>query len=409
VNARPRLDYYTTTAPWPPTTGARLRVGAIHDALQRHGIDVRVIVVGERTGGEARQRIESAGGAVFASRSDATLPKVLRYVHGALSGRDPVVGQFFSAAGLERFGRRAAARRPDAVLLGNVFLAPLIPLLRRLLPGSPIILDNHNVESLLHRRMGAPGNTLRVRVPAGIVARTSQRLEDAYLARADQVWACSDVDAGYFRRAHGLPRVFTIPNAIDTDEFTVSLNREDDERAIVFTGTLWHPPNDQAAHRLIEICQRLWERGVSHTLYLVGQGPKAALLRRARQSPNVVVTGVVPDVKAYIARAHVVAAPLDVGSGTKLKLLQAMSMGKPVVTTAIGAEGLDLTDGVHAIVAQPSEFGEHLARLLESPPERARLGAAARAHVVEHFSLTALRRRMAEALREVLPDVALAG
>jgi len=404
-----RLDYFTTTAPWPPTTGARLRVGAIHDALRRHGIDVRLIVVGEKPDAETRRRIESVGGAVFPNRSDATLPKVLRYLHAALSGRDPVVGQFFDGPGLERFGRRVLARRPDAVLLGNVFLAPLIPTLQALLPGLRIILDNHNVESLLHRRMGAPGNSLRVRLPAGIVARTSQRLEGEYLARADQVWACSDVDAGYFRRAYDVPRVFTIPNAIDTDEFTVEGAREGDTRAIVFTGTLWHPPNDQAAQSLIEISQRLSERGVRHTLYLVGQGPKAALQRKARHSPNVVVTGAVPDIKAYIARADVVAAPLEVGSGTKLKLLQAMSMGKPVVTTAIGAEGLELTDGLNAIVAETSDFEEHLVRLLQSPPERARLGAAARSHVVERFSLTALRGRMAEALGEILPAVALAG
>lgn len=405
-----RLDYFTTTAPWPPTTGARLRVGALHDTLQRHDIDVRLMVVGERPEAEIRRRIEDAGGAVFPSRCDATLPKVFRYVHGALSGRDPVVGQFFDAPGLERFARRVAARRPDAVLLGNVFLAPLIPTLRRHLPGLRIILDNHNVESLLHRRMGAAGGSLRVRVPAGIVARTSQRLEDEFLSRADQVWACSDVDAEHFRRAHRLPRVFTIPNVVDTDELTAGPERGGAGRSIVFTGTLWHPPNDQAAHRLIGICRQLSERGAAHTLYLVGQGPKPALLRRARHNPDVIVTGFVPDIEDYIARADIVAAPLDVGSGTKLKILQAMSMGKAVVTTAIGAEGLHLTHGVNAIVADgSSDFAEHLARLLQSPAERARLGAAARAHVVEHFSLMALRRRMAEALREVLPAVALAG
>ena len=404
-----RLDYFTTTAPWPPTTGARLRVSAIYETLRRHDIDVRLVVVGERPDAETRRRIEATGGAVFPHRSDATLPKVLRYLHGALSGRDPVVGQFFRGPGLERLGRGVAARRPHAVLLGNVFLAPLLPTLQRLVPGVRIILDNHNVESLLHRRMGGPGNSLRVRVPAGIVARTSRRLEDEYLSRADQVWACSDVDAEHFRRVYRLPRVFTVPNVVDSDEFTAEPLREGEGRAIVFTGTLWHPPNDQAAHRLIEICEQLWGRGVCHTLYLVGQGPKPALLRRARQSPNVVVTGVVPDIKSYIARADIVAAPLEVGSGTKLKLLQAMSMGKPVVTTAIGAEGLELTDGVNAIIAESSDFEAHLVRLLESPAERARLGAAARAHVVEHFSLTALRRRMAEALREVLPPVALAG
>ena len=402
-----RLDYFTTTSPWPETTGARLRVRAIYDALSSHDIDVRLIVVGERPDAATCVRIERTGGAVYPNHSDALLTKAIRYLHGALVGRDPVAGQFFDAAGLEHFGRLVAARQPDAVLLGNVFLAPLIPKLQALLPTMGIIVDNHNVESLLHQRMGAPGEPLHVRVPASIVERTSRNLERQYLSRAHQVWACSDVDAGYLRRAYRLPRVHTIPNAIDTDSFARS--GEEEAGAIVFTGTLWHPPNDQAAHRLIEISQQLRSRGIRHRLYIVGQGPKPGLKRKARQHPDVVLTGAVPDIKAFIARASVVAAPLEVGSGTKLKVLQAMSMGKAVITTAIGAEGLQLTDGIHAIVADDRDFEGHLVRLLQSPEDRARLGAAARSHVVDLFSLEALRQRMGDALREILPSVALAG
>lgn len=402
-----RLDYFTTTAPWPPTTGARLRVSAIYEALQRHDIEVRLIIVGERPDPATLRRLERAGGSAHARGSDAPLPKAIRYLQGALVGLDPIAGRFFDAPGLERFGRLVAERQPDAVLLGNVFLAPLIPRLRALLPELRVILDNHNVESLLHQRMVARGASLRVRLPAAIVARTSRRLEHRYLARADQVWACSDVDAGHLRAAHHLRRVHTIPNVVDTREFARSGDGE--EPAIVFTGALWHPPNDQAAHRLIELSARLRAQGVRHTMYLVGQGPKAALARKAEENPDVVITGEVPDIKPYIARARVVAAPLEVGSGTKLKLLQAMSMGKALVTTAIGAEGLQLTDGVEAIVAEASDFERHLVRLLQSPEERERLGTAARAHAIACFSLEALQRAMGEALREVLPAVALAG
>ncbi len=396
-----RLDYFTTTAPWPPTTGARLRVSAIHQALLRRDIEVRLIIVGERPDPATFHRIERAGGSVHPHPSHALLPKTLRYLRGALVGLDPIAGQFFDAPGLARFARLVADRQPDVVLLGNVFLAPLIPKLRALSPHLRIILDNHNVESLLHQRMVARGASLRVRLPAAIVARTSRSLEHRYLGRADQVWACSDVDARYLRAAHHLPRVHTIPNVVDTQEFARSGGGE--EPAIVFTGALWHPPNDQAAHRLIELSARLRAQGVRHTMYVVGQGPKAGLARLARQNPDVVLTGEVPDIKSYIARASVVAAPLEVGSGTKLKLLQAMSMGKAIVTTAIGAEGLRLTDGAEAIIAEAPDFARHLARLLQSPQERARLGTAARAHAVEHFSLEALQRTMGRALGEILP------
>src|SRR5262245_5338767 len=119
-----RIDYFTTTAPWPPTTGARLRVSAIYDELSRRGFDVRIIVVGERPDPVTRRRIEGVGGRVYPQRSDAVLPKVLRYLNGALTGRDPIAGQFFDAPGLDHFGYLVTSRRPDAVLVGNVFLAP---------------------------------------------------------------------------------------------------------------------------------------------------------------------------------------------------------------------------------------------------------------------------------------------
>jgi glycosyltransferase involved in cell wall biosynthesis len=400
-----KLDYFTTTPPWPATTGANLRVNAIYEALRHHHLDVRLVVLGERPDEATRDTICHSGGCVYSNRSDAPPAKLLRYLWAAAVGRDPVVGHFLDEAGLDQFGRLVAERHPELILLGNVYLAPLIPKLRDVLPESRIILDNHNVESLLHRRIQARGRSLRVQLPAAIVARASQRLEREYLERAHQVWACSGVDADHFRQSHRLSKVFVIPNAVDTESFAYS--GEAEGRNITFTGTLWYPPSAEAARLLIETSRRLRARGVKHTLYLVGQGPKRELLRQAQSNPNVVLTGSVPDVRPFLAKAAVVAVPLRAGSGTKLKLLQAMSMGKAIVTTTIGAEGLMLTDGVDAIVSDdPEEFDEQLIRLLNDPRERARLGAAARAHAVKHFSLEMLTRRVGDALREMPPPSA---
>jgi glycosyltransferase involved in cell wall biosynthesis len=127
-------------------------------------------------------------------------------------------------------------------------------------------------------------------------------------------------------------------------------------------------------------------------------------VRLARRNPNVVLTGTVPDIRPYLAKASVVAVPLQAGSGTRLKILQAMAMGKAIVSTVIGAEGLALTDGVDARVSDdPAKFEEHLIRLLNDPPERARLGAAARAHAVKRYSLYRVRRAVGDALNEMFP------
>jgi glycosyltransferase involved in cell wall biosynthesis len=400
-----KLDYFTMVPPWPETTGASLRVNGIYEALRRQQVDVRLVVLGEKPDPATRRSIQRGGGVVYSNRSDSSPAKVYRYLCGACLGRDPIAGHLLGRVGLDQLARLAAVRRPDAVLLGTVYLAPLIPKLQEQLSQSRIIVDNHNVESLLHQRIQARGESLRVRLPAAIVATASGRLEREYLARATQVWACSEVDAGYFRRTYDLPKVHVVPNAIDTDGF--ALSDAGDGRNIVFTGTLWYPPNHEAARALVQISWRLRARGVEHTLYLVGQGPKAELAREAGKNPSVVLTGRVDDIRPYIAKASVVAVPLQAGSGTKLKILQAMSMGKAVVTTTIGAEGLALSDGIDAIVTDdPERFDCQLARLLHEPHERARLGAAARQHVLRHFSHRKLEHAIGETLREIFPRAA---
>jgi glycosyltransferase involved in cell wall biosynthesis len=237
------------------------------------------------------------------------------------------------------------------------------------------------------------------------VAHTAARLEREHLPRADQVWACSETDAAYFRRAYGLPRLYVIPNGVDTRAFNGPPGAE--QTSIVFTGSFFYAPNEQAALALIELSERLQRRGLRHTLCLVGLAPTPAMRERARRSPCIVVTGAVPDVRPYLAQAGVFAAPLRAGSGTKLKLLQAMAMGKAIVTTRIGAEGLRLTDGVDALISdEPAAFEARLVRLLQSPEERLRLGNAARRHAVRHFSLEAIDRTLSEALRELLGGAA---
>jgi glycosyltransferase involved in cell wall biosynthesis len=396
-----QLDYFTTAPPWPLDSGARLRVGAIYDALLHHDIDVRLIVLGEKPDRETRRRLGRVEGLVYPSRSEALPQKLRRYLMGVVSGHDPIAAQFFNARRIARLGRLVAERGSDAVLLGNIYLSPLLPTIRVLAPRARIIVDNHNVESLLHRRLALHCQRLRLRLPAAVVAHTTARLEREHLPRADQVWACSETDAGYLRRAYRLPRVHVIPNGVDTHAFNDPAGVE--QTSIVFTGSFFYAPNEQAALALMALSERLRCQGLRHTLCLVGLAPTPAMRTLALRSPHIVVTGAVPDVRPYLAQAGVFAAPLRAGSGTKLKLLQAMAMGKAIVTTRIGAEGLRLTDGVDALISdEPAAFEAQLARLLRSPEERLRLGSAARRHVVRHFSLDAIDRTLGEALRELL-------
>jgi glycosyltransferase involved in cell wall biosynthesis len=124
------------------------------------------------------------------------------------------------------------------------------------------------------------------------------------------------------------------------------------------------------------------------------------MLRAARGLDHVIVTGMVPEVRPYLERASVVAAPIAAGSGTRLKILEAMALARPVITTPMGAEGLGLEPGAHAEIADLAEFPGRLAALLGDAARRRALGWAGREWAEGRFSLEAMAQRVRE---ELLP------
>ena len=231
-----------------------------------------------------------------------------------------------------------------------------------------------------------------------------RRLE-RQLAAADGVWAVSGTDAELYRRELGLPKVAVVPNGIDTDAYAPRGIRAE-PGTIVFTGSYGYWPNEAAALHLIGLSRQLDKVGIPHRMLIVGREPTAAMREQARHAAAVTVTGPVDDVRGFIARAALVAAPLTSGSGTKYKVLEALALGRPVVTTTVGAEGLTLRDGVEAVVAPTlAAFDAKVGDLLGRPAEAERMGEAGRAWVVETHSLDALGR----ALKAALSQIGLAG
>jgi glycosyltransferase involved in cell wall biosynthesis len=170
---------------------------------------------------------------------------------------------------------------------------------------------------------------------------------------------------------------------------------QEDPGAVVFVGSFNHVPNvDAAGWFALEIMPILRVRHPGVGLWLVGEAPPAAVRRLA--CADVVVTGAVPTVAPYLQRAAVVVAPVRIGGGMRRKVLEAMAVGKPVVTTSLGAEGLgSMSDQAPLVCADSAaEFGETVARLLESPSERRALGQRARAYVGARHSWSAYADRL---------------
>jgi glycosyltransferase involved in cell wall biosynthesis len=192
--------------------------------------------------------------------------------------------------------------------------------------------------------------------------------------------------------------VHVVPTGVDTAYFAprTAVVRP---RHLVFTGSMdWLPNEDGVQHFVRDVLPLVRRAEPSTTLSIVGRAPTPAVQRLADEY-GVQVTGRVDDVRPYMAEAAVYVVPLRIGGGTRLKIFEAMAMGKAIVSTTIGAEGLPVDPGLHLAIADDApSFARAVIHLLQNQTERARLGDAARHLVLERYDWAAVAGHLETAL-----------
>lgn len=270
----------------------------------------------------------------------------------------------------------AARRRYDVVNVEFSLMANY-----RLPRSSLLVLDEHNIEyDILYRTYQA--ETRRVRRLYSYVNFLKLRREERAAWRGfDGCILTSVRDQKILQQSLPTLPTAVVPNAVDTASFRPG-PAPLEPRTILFFGAMDYYPNiDGVLFFLREVFPRLKPRYPGLRLQIVGQAPPEAVRRWA--GDDITVTGFVDDVQAYIRRAGLVIAPLRIGGGTRLKIVEAMAMGKAIVSTTIGAEGIDVVDGQNILLADRSDrFATQVGRVLEDPMLAQRLGADAR-HLAE--------------------------
>lgn len=255
------------------------------------------------------------------------------------------------------------------------------------IPGAPIVVfDDHNAEYMLQRTAYEADARRIMRWHAALYSfiqwKKLARYEEEICRRADRVIAASDTDARAIGALGSAKSITVIPNGVDTDHFVPS----DDvcakplaELAMVFAGKMDFRPNVDA---MLWFCDEILplirsQIPLAH-IVIVGQKPTQRILA-LRERKGVEVTGWVPDTRPYVADAAVYVVPLRMGSGTRLKVLEAMAMGKAIVSTSRGVEGIDLVPGRDALIADsPQDLARSVVSLLRNPDRRRALGQSAR-------------------------------
>jgi len=278
-----------------------------------------------------------------------------------------------------------------------------------LVPGSlmqwkrppPTILFTHNVEAQVWERHYKVISNPLMKAVCFLESRALAGAERRYVELADHVLTVSENDRASFLQYVDSGHISVIPTGVDTEYFQPSAQPEQAD-SMAFTGTMdWMPNEDGVAHFVDKIFPLIRREAPNAAFWAVGRRPPRRI--QALASDRVVVTGAVDDIRPYLGKAAVCVVPLRSGSGTRIKIFEAMAMGKAIVSTTMGAEGLPVMHGENIILADdPADFARQVIELLRDPQRRAQLGGAARKLVEEGYGWPSAAAHFEEIMQRVV-------
>jgi glycosyltransferase involved in cell wall biosynthesis len=381
----------------PLTGGDRIRTYQMLRELKRRH---RITYLGMRAPGDPQEAVTRA-----AEFCDEIIPVVhpraaqgsLRIYAGALrnsfTGRIPYfVERYSSREAVRRIRELCATGRFDLIVCD--YLVSMIHLLAlRSEISIPIVLFQHNVESLLWKRRL---NCARNRIARSIYARQWQlttAFEDTCARLVQGQIVVSEDERRYFAEGRGMTNVLgAVPTGVDFEYYLPSQAPEPAEPlTMAFLGSMdWYANEDAVQYFARDIFPIIKNTLPAARFLIIGRNPPASIRRLSSADGSIEVTGTVPDVRPHLRGASLMVLPLRIGGGTRIKLFEAMAMGLPVVSTTIGAEGLPVLDGEHLLLADvPQAFAERVCALLQDEERRCRMGDTARAWIRSRFDWSA--------------------
>jgi len=266
----------------------------------------------------------------------------------------------------------------------------------------PCVLFQHNVESSLWRRMAAVESNPVKKLSFAIESAKMTRYERATLGRFHHVIAVSEHDRRQMLQMNPASEITVVPTGVDTQKFNVAPASSAQPPRVVFTGSMdWEPNVDAVEYFCADIWPRIRAEFSDAIFQIVGRNPFAKVQRLVSES--VEVTGTVPSVAEYLEKASVVVVPLRIGGGTRLKIFEAMAMGKALVSTSIGAEGLEVESGRDLLLADDAaSFADAVILLLRDAAVRRRLEQAA-VQLAAQYDWSRVVEQFAEVLRKLVP------
>ena len=386
---------------WPPNTGGRLRtLHMIAELSQRHRVSVITTRHPADESSGLRTRLAACEGI---DAVPYTLPKqgTSRFALAvARSWASPYPADLWRwrIPAVRARIRERLAEGVDLCVADFLVAMPNLPSRTT----TPVVLFEHNVEYMIWKRLHEVEKRPARRALLGLEWRKMRQYEARACARASLTVAVSEADRALLAANAPGADIRAIGTGVDTTYFHPN-GAFEAPASLVFTGSMdWYPNEDAIMYFIAEILPELRREVPGLSLAVVGRDP-AERLRAACAAAGVQVTGTVADVRPHVAEAAVYVVPLRIGGGTRLKIFEALAMGKAVVSTRVGAEGLPIVPGEHFLQADsPADFTQAVVTLLKDPDRRRALGRAGRRLVEERYSWTQVTRQFEGHCEEVV-------
>ena len=330
---------------------------------------------------------------IYTASPESTAAQSLDYLYRLPSPAPYAVKKFTHPKVRELVSQHLSSKRLDVAICDFLSASLNFP------EGSatPVVLFQHNVETMLWRRMASMEQSAVRKLSYTIEAHKMERYERRALSRFRHVIAVSDVDRDEMLQLCPNCAFTVVPTGVDTEQYRVVPSAPGKPPFIVFTGSMdWEPNIDAVEYFCREIFPAILAAFPDARFQIVGRNPHPRVQRLA--SPSVEVTGTVSSVMDYLRSATVVIVPLRIGGGTRLKIFEAMAMAKALVSTSIGAEGLDVSNGRDLLVADDARaFATAVLTLLSDPGLRKGYEERAAA-IASRYDWSQIAQRFAEVL-----------
>ena len=295
------------------------------------------------------------------------------------------ISRFFSPDVDIRLIRLLSEEKFDVVQLESLFMTPYIPTIRRYSNAS-IVLRSHNLEHVIQGRIATGEKNILKRPYRKFLAKQLEEYEMAVLDRVDAVAAISPSDAQHFAEHGTRTPIATIPFAVEPAEYVVEEPKRSGRVTFFHLGSMDWLPNEEGIRWLLsEVWPKVLRERPDARLDLAGNKMPSDLLKA--EIPGVTIRGRVKSAQNFMRERQVMVVPLFSAGGMRVKIIEGMALGKPVISTPIGAEGIDHTEGLNILIARnANEFAQHIISLDETPDYMRMIGSEARKLIENRYA-----------------------